>query len=530
MSDDVLSLISGEKPSKYSVQDVQNMVYGQESNFGKTNTSSPNYAGAVGPMQILPSTFEGLKNKGLIPKNYDINNPVHNKEAGNALIADAYNRYNGDADKVLAEYYGGPKAVEGNKIHTEFRDLKNPNAPTVGQYINQAKTKIEPFDDVSNLILGNKPTEKITQKTIVKQPETNAFVGYPHLMRQAQNAQPSIAKQQLEQAGKDLTNPSFIAKDVASLFDNTVGGVLPFFVKNASYLGTRFLGDEKATEISNKLSSYVDKPIGKAFGITNDPVYQNEALSKIMSFIGENKEKGDAFIARQLGIPPSDVSFFTNLAMLKAKPLKTAEQAANVIENVTGSLNEAVTEMKKSKNVPISTTPQKSTLVGVGAAKSEINPYKGFTGEDTIAKGEYPTVKLSRIAKDVPINEQSKIASIVKEIMGDNASVRPGVLTRNENVLRNEFAEAKMPNPTVKGQLLKEQIANEQNALYQYAADRIDKTGANKNLINDSERGQLLHDAMASEEGLLGYLKSAKENIYREAEKIHGKNPIQTTS
>jgi hypothetical protein len=153
--DEVSSLILGKQKPKYSVRDVQNMVFGQESSFGKADTSKANYAGATGPMQITMPTFEGLKKKGLIPKDYDINNTQHNKEAGNALIADAYNRYEGDADKVLAEYYGGPKAIsKTGQISTEMRDLKNSKAPTVGQYIEQAKSKFQPLDDVSNLILG----------------------------------------------------------------------------------------------------------------------------------------------------------------------------------------------------------------------------------------------------------------------------------------------------------------------------------------------------------------------------------------
>jgi len=164
--DDVSSLILGDQPKpKYSVKDVQNMVYGQESSFGKADTSKPNYAGAQGPMQVTKKTFEGLKKKGLIPQEYDINNPNHSKEAGNALIEDAYNRHGGDVDKVLAEYYAGPKAIDGNQIHTEYRDLKNPKAPTVGQYIEQAKSKIQPLDDVSSLILGSNeqaPQEKPT--------------------------------------------------------------------------------------------------------------------------------------------------------------------------------------------------------------------------------------------------------------------------------------------------------------------------------------------------------------------------------
>ena len=59
--DDVSSLILGEQKPKYTVKDVQNMVYGQESSFGKADTSKANYAGATGPMQVTMPTFEGLK-------------------------------------------------------------------------------------------------------------------------------------------------------------------------------------------------------------------------------------------------------------------------------------------------------------------------------------------------------------------------------------------------------------------------------------------------------------------------------------
>jgi len=164
--DDVSSLILGEQPKqKYSVKDVQNMVYGQESSYGKADTSKPNYAGAQGPMQVTGKTFEGLKQKGLIPKEYNISNPEHNIAAGNALIADAYSRHEGDVDKVLAEYYAGPKAIsKTGEISTSMKDLKNPNAPNVGQYIEQAKSKLQPTDEVSNLILGGGEEQKTEQK------------------------------------------------------------------------------------------------------------------------------------------------------------------------------------------------------------------------------------------------------------------------------------------------------------------------------------------------------------------------------
>jgi len=389
-------------------------------------------------------------------------------------------------------------------------------------------------DDISNLILGTSVSSQPEQvKPIEKPQDTGAFVGYPHLNRQAQNVVPSQAKPQLEQAGRDLTNPSFIAKDLAAQFDNTIGSVLPFFVKNVSQAATRFLGADKAEEISNKLTSYVDKPIGKAFGITEDPVYQNEALGKIMSFIGENKEKGDEYIAKQLDIPKSDVSFFSNMAMLKANPVKAVSKAGEATKAVSESLAEAVSEMKKPKEKTATVTLEgvnyQPEMVGVGAAKTEINPYGRFTGEDIESKGQYPQVKLSRIAKDVPKAEQTQIARIVDEIGGGELGLREGVKTRNENTLRNEFAEAKMPDPTLRGQMLKEQIANEQNALYKYGEQRITNTGANKNLLSDYERGQVMHDAMASEEGLLGHIKQEKQKLFQEAKDKVGDNAIQTS-
>lgn len=410
-------------------------------------------------------------------------------------------------------------------------------------------------DDTGDLILGKQtvdqtlklPTEvnKPVNQQIKPQPVSpqTAFTGNPNLARQAMAARQSgtpgtNAMQNIpnvaQAVGENLTNPAFVAKDLAAAFDNTIGSVLPFFTKKLSQAGTRFLGADKAGEISDKLVSYVDKPLGKAFGITEDPVYQNQALSRIMNFIGENKEKGDEWIAKNTGMNKNDVQFFTDMALIKAgqEPTKVIKKPIEAAETIASSLQEALTEMKKPKDKTATVTLEgvnyQPSMVGVGAAKTEINPYKGFTGEDTISKGEFPQVKLSRIAKDVDKPEQAKIAQVVREILGEEGGIRPGVLTRNENTLRNEFAEAKMSNPTLRGQVLKEQIANEQNALYRYAEKIIDETGANKNKTSDYQRGQVMYDAMASEEGLRGFFKQEKEKSFADAKARVGDKPIIT--
>ena len=131
-------------PTSDQLKSIQKSVYDQESGSGTADTSKPNYAGAIGPMQILPKTFEWLKQLGKIPKDYDINNPEHNKAGGDALLGHYHDKYKGDPKKVYAAYYGGPSAVnKDGSINTHWRDRKNPKAPTVGQYIQQVLGRMD---------------------------------------------------------------------------------------------------------------------------------------------------------------------------------------------------------------------------------------------------------------------------------------------------------------------------------------------------------------------------------------------------
>lgn len=155
---------------------IQRGIFGQESGYGKAKTDKPNYAGAVGQMQIMPGTFDWIKKLKLIPQDYDIKNPKHNREAGNALIAHYYKKYDGDTAKVAAAYYGGPGAInKDGTINTHWRDKKNPKAPTVGQYIDQTLAKANLPASAATTALagvprgsGAKPSEPITKAKIQK--------------------------------------------------------------------------------------------------------------------------------------------------------------------------------------------------------------------------------------------------------------------------------------------------------------------------------------------------------------------------
>jgi len=141
---DPKGILKKNAPTSDQLKLIQKSVYGQESGSGTADTSKPNYAGAIGPMQIQPKTFDWLKQLGKIPKDFDIKNPEHNKAGGDALLGYYHDKYKGDPKKVSAAYYGGPGAVnKDGSINTHWRDRKNPKAPTVGQYIQQVLGRME---------------------------------------------------------------------------------------------------------------------------------------------------------------------------------------------------------------------------------------------------------------------------------------------------------------------------------------------------------------------------------------------------
>lgn len=208
-----------------------------------------------------------------------------------------------------------------------------------------------------------------------------------------------------------------------------------------------------------------------------------------------------------------------------AQGIRAAGTAAEDVAAAARATKERIAPTAPKSYQPL----PESNIAGVGAARSEFNPFGGkITGEET-ARGAYPTVKTSKIAQDVHPSEQKTRASILSEVLGEDATgIRQGVLTGNEDTLRNEHALAKRGD-TAAAKLMQEQLAKEQTALSNYAQERVNRTGANQNFVNDYERGQLINDAFAGDEGLTGWFKSQKNQLYDAAKATVGDNPISTS-
>jgi len=160
---------------------VARSIYMQESSGGK-NTKTSN-AGAVGGMQIIPSTFASVADKG-----WDINNPEHNIRAGLRYIKQMDKLAGGDPALTAAGYYSGPGGMEKAKRGIEVRDPRNPNAPSQLQYGREVVARIpagspdEPLvNPVAAAVVQEKPLEtpvKVAQapvEKVVPPPEWQAF-------------------------------------------------------------------------------------------------------------------------------------------------------------------------------------------------------------------------------------------------------------------------------------------------------------------------------------------------------------------
>ena len=309
-------------------------------------------------------------------------------------------------------------------------------------------------------------------------------------------------------------------------------------------------GAQRAEEIGQKVAGAIDKPIGKALGITGKEAYQQplsgvtqpiaEQINKMFNALGMTPEQISENLKSKynLTLPPETIR---NMVVIGSTALPQAlKETGQVVSKAAQPLRQMAGELEVVRPGALSKAEAEAQFQArqapagsAGAAASRTNPLAGkITGEETV-RGQFPQIKLSKTPTDVPVNEQILRSQAVQEVM-PGVGVRPGVVTGNENLLRNEHTKAKLDTP--EGQLFKQQIANEQIALSKYAEDRVHATGASQTLINDEQRGGRINDVFhgvdpsePSNASITGYLNQAKKQIYDDAFAKVGNDKINTS-
>ena len=203
-----------------------------------------------------------------------------------------------------------------------------------------------------------------------------------------------------------------LPKQTAALADvaaETIPGAVKFVGEPVAKLIDK-LGDTKlATEALDKVTSFASRPFGKAFGITNDPAYNAEATTRVMDYVGKNMDKGADYIAKETGMPKSDVQWFMNAALVAAAPSamrgakkayevgaealpKAGEQIKAQYETAKGKVQELIPELKGEEN---------PNLRSVGAAELSAGQLRQAKARELLDPIDLSRDQYTRNFKDV---------------------------------------------------------------------------------------------------------------------------------
>ena len=261
-----------------------------------------------------------------------------------------------------------------------------------------------------------------------------------------------------------------LPKQTAALADvaaETLPGAVKFIGEPFAKLIDK-LGDTKiATEALDKVTSFASKPFGKAFGITDNPAYNAEATTRIMDYVGKNMDKGADYIAKETGLPKSDVSWFMNAALVAAAPYaakgakkaydmgaetlpKAGEQIKAQYENVKSKVQDKFPELKGEEN---------PNLRSVGAAELSAGQLRQARARELLDPIELSRDQYTRNFKDV------------------------------------NWAREKAKDATT-GEPLRQKYANDNQKLINNLDLEIEQTGAQKTGIDRGELGQELNNVV----------------------------------
>jgi hypothetical protein len=172
-------------------------------------------------------------------------------------------------------------------------------------------------------------------------PQENPFTQFAAMPAPTGMPGPRQAPSALKQFGRSA----------ASLADVTIGGLIPGAAQYLAYPFARVgRSPEEAQAITQNIVGAVDKPFGKAFGVTETPEYQQEAGRQVMDFIGQNFQKGAKWISEKTGLPQADVESYL---------ATTTVAAPKVVPPVARAVTEAVEKVKTGVQLPFEPILQK---------------------------------------------------------------------------------------------------------------------------------------------------------------------------
>jgi hypothetical protein len=260
---------------------------------------------AMGPYQFMPDTVQMLHKQGIKFNPFD---EQEAREAARTYLGQLAERHGGNIDLALKDYGGFVTKDPTQYVQKVTGGTAAPmKAETPGQITVEDLMKPEAVDAAVSEAFGEKPKLKGVSGKVTQ-----------------------------------------FLRSSAALAD-TITGVVPGAVGMVTYAGARAAGQtpEEAEATKGKVVSAIDRPFGKAFGITETPEYKGEATQRMMEFIGQNIEKGADWISKQTGMPKADVQYYMELGATALPFSKTVQREVGMAGEAASAAGGKVLEAAK---------------------------------------------------------------------------------------------------------------------------------------------------------------------------------------
>jgi hypothetical protein len=372
-----------------------------------------------------------------------------------------------------------------------------------------------------------------TMRQTVADPIGDMILGKPTKVETTEPAPRKVGKvKDMSEAGP-LTQ---FGRTAASFYDATIGSVVPGIVEPVTYAGARAIGKtpQQAKEISTAAAAPFESGMGKTFGVTETPEYQSEATRRLTNFIGENFQKGAAWIAEKTGLPATDIENMMG-TIAAGGGVKAAPAVQRGIikgaENVETALGTAVSKAPEAPRVEPTLGKPKVTYAEFqaqlqakqpGATTQVLPPAPKIQTQTMPAPTNtqpFPEVKYATKGK-VNLAEQEQRKQILSRVGLENA--RQSSILGDGFGAANEFQTSKVDAPV--GQLYRDTLANERATLENFGQKIIERTGGTIGLDETAlyDRGTRIAKPF---DDFKSALQGQMDQAYGQAKQVAGTQP-----
>lgn len=217
----------------------------------------------------------------------------------------------------ITQFESGPGAIYGQAAPKQTPQAEKP-----------PRYEVSGVSDESMAQMRGKTPSQMSVEDLMKPEAIDAFAA-------------DVYNQPLKQ-GKIASRTQALLRGSAALAD-TVYGVVPSVVGMATYAGARATGQtpEQAAATQAQITGQLERPFGKALGVTETPEYKGEASQRLMQFISENIDKGADWISQKTGMSKADVDYYLNLGLTAAPFSRTGQRVGQAVKQEAGYAAEA---------------------------------------------------------------------------------------------------------------------------------------------------------------------------------------------